>query len=76
MYIIILIMMLYYVNFLYFKAMYCLKVEGPVNIAGPPSPKSGGAMAPAAPPVPTPMPPDMHPQESNENLNIMPKAKT
>ena len=31
------------------------KVGGPVNIAGPPTPESGEAMAPPAPPVPTPM---------------------
>ena len=31
------------------------KSGGPVNIAGPPTPESGEAMAPPAPPVPTPM---------------------
>ena len=31
------------------------KIGGAVNIAGPPTPESGEAMAPPAPPVPTPM---------------------
>ena len=39
----------------YRQTLKSAKSGGPVNIAGPPTSESGGAMAPPAPPVPTPM---------------------